>query len=151
MGKYVWSKFVQRVRGKKQNGHPKVTVSEFYALSGVVVLLGDENMAGSWCLQLVSLVGSGVCRNSVINSMEMEMERENGKSDLFKNVPWNPGWSEIKKACDGMKPEDRTSTVPRVFHCKLKSVTDEILKNGHLLKNCRIHVRDRIFEENHLC
>jgi len=63
----------------------------------------------------------------------MSIIRSYGKPDLFITFTCNPKWPEITSALlNNQTPSDRPDLVSRVFHCKLKSLQQD-LYNNHIL------------------
>ena len=59
--------------------------------------------------------------------------RKRGRADLFITMTANPHWPEIAAALlPGQKTMDRPDLITRVFKLKLRSLLDDILKNGYL-------------------
>ncbi|CAK1599932.1 unnamed protein product [Parnassius mnemosyne] len=57
--------------------------------------------------------------------------RKYGRPDLFITVTTNPKWDEItRELIEGQAPHDRHDIIARVFHLKLKSMIDLLIKDN---------------------
>ena len=61
----------------------------------------------------------------------MSLVQHFGKPTLFITVTCNPEWDEITSALlPGQTSQDRPDIVTRIFHSKIKKISDEIFKVG---------------------
>ena len=61
----------------------------------------------------------------------MSLVQHFGKPTLFITVTCNSDWEEIKaELLPGQKSQDQPDIVTRVFHSKLRKISDEIYKDG---------------------
>ncbi|XP_077174871.1 uncharacterized protein LOC143828370 [Paroedura picta] len=73
----------------------------------------------------------GSPRNIMQNYQDaMAIVREYGKPDLFITMTCNPQWPEIQENLDGQQAENRPDIVARVFHLKLTSLLDDLMRRN---------------------
>ncbi|XP_077199856.1 uncharacterized protein LOC143840327 isoform X2 [Paroedura picta] len=71
----------------------------------------------------------GSPRNRMQNYQDaMAIVREYSKPDLFITMTCNPQWPEIQENLDGQQAENRPDIVARVFHLKLTSLLDDLMR-----------------------